>query len=140
MEKARKKVNPYIALNVGRLRTAKGWSMQELADRAGMKLRGVQNIEYGISGGSQSLLRIAKQLGVTAESLVSDPNQLGTWEKIFNPWTLASASEFLSFVEKAAPLKIGLALSILTDDKRYFDAVPHPTKLDRVLLELLKAK
>jgi transcriptional regulator with XRE-family HTH domain len=68
-----------VATNVRRLRTARGWSQEDLADRAGLSARYVGQIERAQASMSVTVLgRIADALKVDAAELVSRAgNKLG---------------------------------------------------------------
>ena len=56
------------------LREAAGLSRQELADKAGMKLGGVRNLEQGTRDpGWDTVLVLAQALGVTCEAFTAEP-------------------------------------------------------------------
>lgn len=61
-----------IGQNVQRLRALKGWSQEELADRAGLHRTYISGIERGIRNPTATVLeRIAVGLGVELAELVA---------------------------------------------------------------------
>lgn len=66
------------AKRLTRLRKAKGWSQQELANAAGISQGTIGNVEADIRGYGKSVLGVAKALGVTPDYLeckTDDPGQ-----------------------------------------------------------------
>ncbi len=61
-----------VAINVRRLRHAKGWTQEDFADRVGLSVRYVGQVERGQASVSVTVLgRLARALGVEPEGLVS---------------------------------------------------------------------
>lgn len=56
--------------NIIRARTAKGWSQEELARRAGISQGTIGHLESGRNSTSRKLPEIARALGLTVEQLV----------------------------------------------------------------------
>lgn len=72
MEKIRKN----LAVNIIRLRRHAGLTQSELAERADLSIKMIQQIEYEKSWPSpESLSAIAKAVGCTAEELLTDPSK-----------------------------------------------------------------
>jgi transcriptional regulator with XRE-family HTH domain len=66
-----------VAINVGRVRREKGWTQEDLAERAGLSARYVGQVERAQASMSVSVLgRIADALSVEPSALVSDLRQL----------------------------------------------------------------
>jgi transcriptional regulator with XRE-family HTH domain len=62
-----------VAVNVGRIRREKGWTQEDLAERAGLSARYVGQIERARASMSVSVLgRIADALSVEPAALVSE--------------------------------------------------------------------
>lgn len=62
-----------LALNLRRLRNERGWTQEELADRAGISSRYLGQIERGQASASVSVLgRLAVGLSVEACELIRD--------------------------------------------------------------------
>jgi transcriptional regulator with XRE-family HTH domain len=60
-----------VAINLRRLRGAKGWTQEELADRVGLSVRYVGQVERGQASMSVTVLgRFADAVGVEAVELV----------------------------------------------------------------------
>jgi transcriptional regulator with XRE-family HTH domain len=60
-----------VAVNVRRLRNAKGWTQEDLADRVGLSARYVGQIERGQASMSVTVLgRLANAMSVDAAALV----------------------------------------------------------------------
>lgn len=71
-----------IALNIRRLRHDLNWTQAELAEKAEMSLRGVQDIEIGKNAPRAiTLKQIAKALGVSESILYADPRKPAPIEK-----------------------------------------------------------
>lgn len=61
-----------VAINVGRVRREKGWTQEELAERAGLSARYVGQIERAQASMSVTVLgRVAEALAVSAATLVT---------------------------------------------------------------------
>lgn len=63
-----------LAVNLRRLRSARGWSQERLAERAGVHrnyLGGIERRERNV--GLDNIESIARALGVTVSELLSDP-------------------------------------------------------------------
>ncbi|MCX6969305.1 MAG: helix-turn-helix transcriptional regulator [Verrucomicrobia bacterium] len=62
-----------FGLNVARLRAAKGFSQEKLAEKAGIDRTYVSGIERGVRNpGIKTVLQIAKALGVSITELCED--------------------------------------------------------------------
>jgi transcriptional regulator with XRE-family HTH domain len=62
-----------VAINVGRVRREKGWTQEDLAERAGLSARYVGQVERAQASMSVSVLgRIADALSVEPAALVSE--------------------------------------------------------------------
>jgi transcriptional regulator with XRE-family HTH domain len=58
------------------LRTAKGWTQGELADRAGMAKAGIANLEQGRTGPSwETVVRLCAALGVPCDAFQEPPSK-----------------------------------------------------------------
>lgn len=67
-----------MAVNLRRLRHAKGWTQEELAERAGLTARYVGSVERaGVSASVTVLGRVAEALGVEACELIRVPDRRG---------------------------------------------------------------
>jgi transcriptional regulator with XRE-family HTH domain len=65
-----------IATNVRRLRHAKGWTQEELADRVGLSARYLGQVERGQPSMSVTVLgRLADTLAIPASELVRMPTR-----------------------------------------------------------------
>jgi transcriptional regulator with XRE-family HTH domain len=63
-----------LGLNVQRLRRAKGWSQEELADRASLHRTYVSGVERGIRNPTLTVIeRLAVTLGASLDTLVEAP-------------------------------------------------------------------
>lgn len=59
------------------LRAQAGLSRQELADKAGMKLNGIRDLEQGINKPSwETIIALCQALGVTCDSFLLEPGEL----------------------------------------------------------------
>lgn len=64
----------HFAENLKKLRNAAGLTQQELADKAGMKLGGVRDLEQGRWGPTWStVLTLARALGVDCTAFTKEP-------------------------------------------------------------------
>ena len=67
-----------LAENVRRLREARDWSQEKLAQKAGLAMRYVSGIERAEENPTISTLaKLAKALGVSASALLSEPKGKG---------------------------------------------------------------
>lgn len=64
-----------VANTARSLRTAKGWTQQTLAEKAGLAYRTVSIVENGGQVKRKTLEQIADALGVTFEELIDDSPQ-----------------------------------------------------------------
>jgi transcriptional regulator with XRE-family HTH domain len=65
-----------LGLNVQRLRRAKGWSQEELADRASLHRTYVSGVERGIRNPTLTVIeRLAVTLGASLDTLVEAPRR-----------------------------------------------------------------
>jgi transcriptional regulator with XRE-family HTH domain len=72
MGKPQREVLPWVAANIKRFRDERGWSGEELAQRAG--LSSVKMIEAGkYTGSVKALIAIADALGVSVNDIIADP-------------------------------------------------------------------
>ena len=63
-----------LGLNLQRLRKGKGWSQEELADRAGVHRTYVSGVERGVRNPTITVVeKIAVALGVPAGRLLDEP-------------------------------------------------------------------
>jgi len=61
-----------LAANLASLRARREWSQQQAADAAGLDLKHVQKLEYGVLNPSlRTLVRVARAFGVTVGKLLA---------------------------------------------------------------------
>jgi transcriptional regulator with XRE-family HTH domain len=62
-----------LALNLRKLRTARGWSQGELADRIGAHITHISRVETGkYNPGLEFVINAARAFGITVDELVSE--------------------------------------------------------------------
>jgi len=93
---------------VRQFRTARAWTLDELADRSGVSRRAVVNVEQGVSNVSiATLLRLSTALGVSLASIVEAPH--GALLAVRHPaeqqvcWQSPAGGKAVLLVSTAAP-------------------------------------
>lgn len=128
-----------LAQNIIRLRKRRGWSQEDLADKAGLHVNSIKLIETdGSEGHLETRRAIAGALGCTLSDLYKEANQ----KKI------PDIDGTLEFLAKYAALPIGLqrmVLALVYQDTSYVRGLEIPSDVlaklrDGLLGPLSKAK
>lgn len=144
-----------IGSNVRALRKAKRLTQADLAAKAGVSYRGLQDIEGGHSNPTvETLLAIATTLGTTLAAICGEPGhakaakatvhapgtglriaQHGPKREVSEPPSFAAAAAFLALYESLKPVRKALVASLIFDDSSFLG---HSPVLARAVSSLLE--
>ncbi len=69
----------HFAGRLKELRSAKGWTQQQLADASGLKLGGIRDLEQGVNNPTwPTVLALAEALGVDCSAFTVEPSERHT--------------------------------------------------------------